>query len=1133
MNFDFQHIRATHYSYDIHGNVHTLIQDLPELASVGHRFKFVKYDYDLVSGNVKRVRYQENEGDAFYHRYAYDADNRLVMTETSQDERIWDRDAEYEYYLHGPLARVLIGEKMVQGVDYAYSLHGWLKGVNSVSLNANRDMGRDGVSGGRRYVARDAFGFALNYYYDANSEADYEAIAPGSNWNGGRLETQLTSGANQLFNGNINSMVTSVAPFMEGGPMATVYRYDQLNRIKGMKTYRNFNQSTNVWNSGGTSNFFATNYSYDANGNILSLNRNSGDGSKLGMDALTYHYKAGTNQLEYVDDAVSAGEHENDVDDQSAGNYWYDAIGNLTKDVAEEIEAIEWNVYGKVRRIVRSSSAVDKPDLEFRYDAGGQRVVKIVKDGANEIDWKYQYYVRDAQGNVMATYDKKSVVSGDTSVYRKINEWLVTNEGGTAFGEFVDGELKGGQFDGALVESIIEWSEFDNVMSPYDWDDLVGWNNGFVTGVFPYFEASATSMEIEWVVNEMLTNYYSQIANLLATGCITLPKTHIENMLQLDQLNNELLWALLFQNSGGFDNMYMNLGGPFPSPNPSKISWLRSNVSDGDLADAILLWMAGDVGFAISSLPYSPSGGLVFDYLNQNFWVAAEFASNCMAVMNDFWDGFSNQAMLRDIVMANYSQEYLLALAMSNNPDFVKDVAENYSYLVAEAVRKLEEMSVQEYLAKVKKHYGDGVMGDLLSALSGDLLFAQKFILNEHHLYGSSRLGVKTHGKVLMQKVFTISGFDSSGRYVVDNVTDSFAYMKSTEYFCRVLGQKQYELTNHLGNVLATVLDRKTGVFDLTEDTLMYYEADVVNATLYYPFGQAMLSYKNEEYTFAYGLNGQEKEDDVFEGAYSAEFWMYDSRLGRRWNNDPRPNPSVSVYACFGNNPIWFTDVAGDSNIVYLHVLSSAFTEEGGSHTWEDIDNYVTQTNEYYKKMGINLRMEIFSRDVDATKNALFDINKMDNTDVVIAFGHHTEVKDWSSVYAPQQEFPDFDKDALAESAINYKSKMVPISDNPQNRVVLMNSKALKFYSESKELGLGGKYSVKETFGFTVLHELGHISTISHGTTKAEIMKEWKFISTNIREGRYDINYYLSKNDEINGFYLKEMRERFYSSQPS
>jgi len=77
----------------------------------------------------------------------------------------------------------------------------------------------------------------------------------------------------------------------------------------------------------------------------------------------------------------------------------------------------------------------------------------------------------------------------------------------------------------------------------------------------------------------------------------------------------------------------------------------------------------------------------------------------------------------------------------------------------------------------------------------------------------------------------------------------------------------------------------------------------------------SMMSYSNEEFSYEFGMNGQLKDDEVFEGAYSAEYWMYDSRLGRRWNIDPRPNPSISVYACFANNPIWFSDVYGDSAV--------------------------------------------------------------------------------------------------------------------------------------------------------------------------------------------------------------------------
>ncbi|MBX2985972.1 MAG: OmpA family protein [Bacteroidia bacterium] len=915
--------RATHYSYDIHGNVHTLIQDLPELASVGHRFKYVRYDYDLVSGNVKRVRYQENAGDAFYHRYEYDADNRLVLTETSLDERIWDRDAEYEYYLHGPLARVLIGEKMVQGVDYAYSLHGWLKGVNSVSLNANRDMGRDGVSGGRRYVARDAFGFALNYYYDANSEADYEAIAPGANWNGGRLETQLTSGANQLFNGNINSMVTSVTPFMEGGPMATVYRYDQLNRIKGMKTYRNFNQSTNVWNSGGTSNFFATNYSYDANGNILSLNRNSGDGSKLGMDALTYHYKAGTNQLEYVDDAVTAGEHENDVDDQEEDNYVYDAIGNLVQDVAEGIEAIEWNVYGKVRRIVRSSSAVDKPDLEFRYDAGGQRVVKIVKDGANEIDWKYQYYVRDAQGNVMATYDKKSVVSGDTSVYRKINEWLITNEGGTAFGEFVDGELKGGQFDGALIEAIVEWSETENVLSGYDASDFWGWDANMASLIMQQIVSYASPPTEYEEVFDLVWNggLFLSVNAAIVNSCGVSTQNMLQNLLMSDMLNNHLLMGLYTQSAGTFIAMYSSMGGLPPYNAPGMINWMWMNSTNIGIATEILnFYSPTQIQTALDGMPYV----VMKDFAINNFSDFVNTINLCMiALPGNFWSGFSNQGMLRDIIMNHSAAEYLLALAMSNDPDFVKNVAENYSYLVAEAVRKLDGMSVDAYLALVRNHYGDGVLADLLAALSEDLIFTQKFVLDEHHLYGSSRLGVKTHRRVLLRKEFSISGFEEDGTYITDEVTDSLVYVASSEYFCRVLAQKQYELSNHLGNVLATVLDRRTGVFDEGADTLMYYVADVVSATLYYPFGQAMLSYSNIEFAFTYGFNGKEKDEEGMGGGgatYDYGFRIYNPQIARFLSVDPLSSsfPWYTPYQFAGNMPIIAIDLDGLEEFVII-----------------------------------------------------------------------------------------------------------------------------------------------------------------------------------------------------------------------
>ena len=48
--------------------------------------------------------------------------------------------------------------------------------------------------------------------------------------------------------------------------------------------------------------------------------------------------------------------------------------------------------------------------------------------------------------------------------------------------------------------------------------------------------------------------------------------------------------------------------------------------------------------------------------------------------------------------------------------------------------------------------------------------------------------------------------------------------------------------------------------------------------------------------------------------SYTADYWQYDSRLGRRWNVDPKifKHAYNSSYLCFHNNPILFIDPQGD-----------------------------------------------------------------------------------------------------------------------------------------------------------------------------------------------------------------------------
>ena len=137
-------------------------------------------------------------------------------------------------------------------------------------------------------------------------------------------------------------------------------------------------------------------------------------------------------------------------------------------------------------------------------------------------------------------------------------------------------------------------------------------------------------------------------------------------------------------------------------------------------------------------------------------------------------------------------------------------------------------------------------------------------------------------------------------------------YRPKTDTKKTALGQRIYEFSNHLGNVLVTLTDHKVPQTDGT------YKAIVLSASDYYPFGMAMKerTFANSEYR--YGFNGQEQSDELDENrnSYTAEFWQYDSKIARRWNVDPVVKHYESSYAAFANNPIWFVDVNGQDTLV-------------------------------------------------------------------------------------------------------------------------------------------------------------------------------------------------------------------------
>ncbi len=95
----------------------------------------------------------------------------------------------------------------------------------------------------------------------------------------------------------------------------------------------------------------------------------------------------------------------------------------------------------------------------------------------------------------------------------------------------------------------------------------------------------------------------------------------------------------------------------------------------------------------------------------------------------------------------------------------------------------------------------------------------------------------------------------------------------------------------------------------------------------YYPFGMLIQerSYTATAKGYRFGFNGQEQDDELSGSgnSYTATFWQYDSRIGRRFNVDPLYNtfPGISTYACLNNNPNIYIDK--DGNVFQLATVGA------------------------------------------------------------------------------------------------------------------------------------------------------------------------------------------------------------------
>jgi RHS repeat-associated protein len=169
--------------------------------------------------------------------------------------------------------------------------------------------------------------------------------------------------------------------------------------------------------------------------------------------------------------------------------------------------------------------------------------------------------------------------------------------------------------------------------------------------------------------------------------------------------------------------------------------------------------------------------------------------------------------------------------------------------------------------------------------------------LKEQHIYGNRRLGLQ----------------DSNTRLAfIDDVYARNATVE-TKTYTRLVGDKRYELSNHLGNVLSIVTDRK---IPDNVNNFNAFTADVVTYNEYYPFGMLMPNKHANSGDYRYGYMGEEKDDEVKgEGNHISYAQRgYDPRIGRWISIDPYSAvmSGHSPYSFALNNPIFLVDQDGE-----------------------------------------------------------------------------------------------------------------------------------------------------------------------------------------------------------------------------
>jgi len=285
------------------------------------------------------------------------------------------------------------------------------------------------------------------------------------------------------------------------------------------------------------------------------------------------------------------------------------------------------------------------------------------------------------------------------------------------------------------------------------------------------------------------------------------------------------------------------------------------------------------------------------------------------------------------------------------------------------------------------------------------------------------------------------------------------------DYF-RNVGDKRYELSNHLGNVLSVVSDKK--IPKLAGSSLNYFNADIKTYNDYYPFGMLMPNRHANTGDYRYGFQGQEMDDEIKgEGnSINYKFRMHDPRVGRFFSRDPlfKEYAWNSPYAFSENRVIDGIDFEG---------LEWTRVESGANIEYTVKIKILNETNvsrkileEVYLPNMKNAIESAYSKDFkDVTYKTTVEFEIVNTASPETDYYFHLLNQEYTEIYDPNVEELGLDPN-MSIPKYDFSGKVDKIGDSQTNRMRIIFSPT-------------GRFSIIGD-NLTEPHEVGHSLGLYH-----------------------------------------------------